>query len=298
MPRRDGGTEAIQQQLRLGSGHGPTLYADAAMFYNGPAGDFMDRLRDILDRLAGGTCSVDEAARLVHELATQPLGFATLDHHRHQRCGVPEVVYAAGKLPHQVCEIAAHLVDRNGHALITRASADHLAALSARFDRLHLGHRTSTLIVGDPPPTTGSPIPIITAGTSDESVAQEAELTCRSMGQATQRINDVGVAGLSRLISRMNELQSTGVIIAIAGMEGALPSVLGGLVDVPVIAVPTSVGYGAALGGFTALMGMLTSCAAGVTVVNIDNGFGAAYTATLIQRQFDRISPESRAKRP
>jgi NCAIR mutase (PurE)-related protein len=201
---------------------------------------------------------------------------------------VPEVVYASGKLPEQVAAIAGELVDRNGYALITRAGDDHVAAVKQRFSSVLHGERTSTMIVGEAPAASGTAIPIITAGTSDEAVAEEAELTCRALGQATRRINDVGVAGIARLVTRLEDARPTGVIIAIAGMEGALPSVVGGLVDVPVIAVPTSVGYGAALGGFTALLGMLTSCAAGVSVVNIDNGFGAAYIATLIQRQYDR----------
>jgi hypothetical protein len=247
-----------------------------------------DPLRAIVEALRRGELSDDDATARLHDLANEPLGFATLDHHRHRRCGVPEVIYAAGKTPAQVVRIARSLVERSGHALITRADEEHWKAIAAEFRELESGSRGRTILVGKPPAVRGTPIPILTAGTSDEPVAEEAELTCRALGQPTKRINDVGVAGLARLIRRMDELTETGVIVCIAGMEGALPSVVGGLVSVPVIAVPTSVGYGAALGGLAALLGMLTSCAAGVTVVNIDNGFGAAYSATLIQRQFDQ----------
>ena len=247
-----------------------------------------DRLREILDDLSRGALTTDQAAQRLHALACEPLGFATLDHGRARRCGVPEVIYAAGKTPDQVVRIAASLVDRTGHALITRAEPEHRLALGNAFDQITSGERGRTLLVGTPPPLGGTPLPIVTAGTSDEPVAEEAELTCAALGQASKRINDVGVAGLPRLIARLPELEGTGAIICIAGMEGALPSVVGGLVSVPVIAVPTSVGYGAAMGGLAALLGMLTSCAAGVSVVNIDNGFGAAYTATLIQRIRDQ----------
>jgi pyridinium-3,5-biscarboxylic acid mononucleotide synthase len=251
----------------------------------------MDALRQILADLGSGDASIADAMQRIGDLACQPLGFATLDHHRSRRCGVPEVIYAAGKTPEQVVRIARALIDRTGHALVTRAEAEHGRALGDAFDQITSGDRGRTLLVGTPPPLTGTPIPIVTAGTSDEPVAEEAQITCQALGQASRRINDVGVAGLARLVQRLGDMQPTGVIICIAGMEGALPSVVGGLVNVPVIAVPTSIGYGAALGGLAALLGMLTSCAAGVTVVNIDNGFGAAYSATLIQRQFDRIEP-------
>lgn len=247
----------------------------------------MDPLQSILTALASGELDIHSAVQRLHDLAAEPLGFATLDHHRHRRCGVPEVIYAAGKTADQVVRIAQSLVERSDHALVTRATEDQAAAVERAFAQVIKSGRGSTLLVGRPPEVAGTAIPIVTAGTSDEPVAQEAELTCRAMGQPTLRINDVGVAGLARLIRRIQEMQQTGVILCIAGMEGALPSVVGGLVSVPVIAVPTSVGYGAAFGGIAALLGMLTSCAAGVTVVNIDNGFGAAYSATLIQRQYD-----------
>lgn len=248
----------------------------------------MQSIRAIIEQVAAGSLTTDEADQQLHQMVCQPLGFATLDHHRAARCGVPEVVYAAGKHPEQLVQITEQLMARSGHALVTRATEQHIAALTEAFDTIELGNRGQTALVGRPPDPGGTPLPIISAGTSDEPVAEEAELTCRALGQASHRINDVGVAGLHRLLGRLDELQQAHAIVCIAGMEGALPSVLGGLVRVPVIAVPTSVGYGAAMGGLAALLGMLTSCAAGVSVVNIDNGFGGAYTATLIQRIGDQ----------
>lgn len=218
------------------------------------------------------------------------LEFATLDHERLVRCGIPEVVYGTGKTTEQLVAIARQLFERNGYALVTRATPEQAAVVRASFEHVAAGSRGQTLLIGRPPALQGTPLPIVTAGTSDEPVAEEAELTCAAMGQAVHRINDVGVAGLDRLLRRLPELRRTGAIICIAGMEGALPSVLGGLVSIPVIAVPTSVGYGAAFEGLAALLGMMTSCAAGVSVVNINNGFGAAYSATLIQRLYDRGS--------
>jgi NCAIR mutase (PurE)-related protein len=199
-----------------------------------------------------------------------------------------------GKTTTQVVDIARRIVDVSGYVLITRANADHAAAVADAFDQLRADERRQTILVGQAPEPTGTTIPIVTAGTSDLPVADEAALTFAAMGQNCKTINDVGVAGIHRLVERLDDLRGAGVIVCIAGMEGALPSVLGGLVSVPVIAVPTSIGYGAALQGVAALLGMLTSCASGVSVVNIDNGFGAAYTATLIQRQIDQAnSPQS-----
>ena len=246
-------------------------------------------LTHVLDQLVAGQVGRDAAEARIRQLLNQPLGFATLDHHRPQRCGIPEVVYAAGKTPAQVVSIARALVERCGFALLTRCEAGHTDVLTGAFEQITCASRQGAVLVGSPPPETGTAIPVITAGTSDEAAAEEAELTCRALGQPTDRINDVGVAGLSRTVDAVAQLDpNVAVIICLAGMEGALPSVIGGLVDVPVIAVPTSVGYGAAEGGVAAALGMLSSCAAGVSVVNIDNGFGAAYVATLIQRQVDR----------
>lgn len=246
-----------------------------------------DPIHEILQQLLRGELTVEEAGAMLRP-ASERLAFATLDHDRGRRCGVPEVVYAAGKTPEQVVAICRSLLDRSGYALVTRATGEHDEALTREFEAVAGGDRRRTLLVGKPPEASvGKAIPVVTAGTSDEPVAEEAMLTCAALGQPTVRINDVGVAGLDRLFERLGELREADVLICIAGMEGALPSVLGGLVAAPVIAVPTSVGYGAAFEGLAALCGMLTSCAAGVAVVNIDNGFGAAYTATLIQRAAD-----------
>jgi len=247
-----------------------------------------DALDDILNRVSLGELDVTQAKRELAELRAQPLGFATIDHDRKRRCGAAEVVYAAGKRPDELVQIVKALLEREPCVLVTRAKDEHAEALLAGFPDtpIETGERTGTLIVGTPPAVAGrlAGIPIVTAGTSDLHVAEEAMLTCKALGHPTTAINDVGVAGLHRLEPHMANLLGASVIICIAGMEGALPSVIGGLVDVPVIAVPTSVGYGASFEGVAALLSMLTSCASGVTVVNIDNGFGAAYSACLINR--------------
>lgn len=245
------------------------------------------RLAEILERVKAGDLAPEQAGAMVEGLSAEPLGFATVDHARRRRCGAAEVVFAAGKTAAQVVAIVRAIRSRQPAALVTRATPEHRAAMQVELagETIVMGTRGGTVLVGRPEEVTGvPPIPIVTAGTSDEPVAEEAELTCRAMGQPALRVNDVGVAGLHRLGARLHEFRRANVIICIAGMEGALPSVVGGLVDIPVIGVPTSVGYGAALGGVTPLLGMLTSCASGVSVVNIDNGFGAAYTACLINR--------------
>lgn len=250
-------------------------------------------LQTILADLRQGRLTTEQAAHAIQELARGPLGFATLDYLRPDRCGAAEVVYAAGKRPQQVIQIARKLLERSTCALITRADGETSELMREMFNPIIVGSRGSTLLVGSPPPAAGRPIPIVTAGTSDEAVAEEAELTCAALGRATRRINDVGVAGLHRLMEHVPALRLAPVIICIAGMEGALPSVVGGLVSAPVIAVPTSIGYGAHFTGLSALLGMLTSCAAGVVTVNIDNGFGAGYAASLISRLADPPPPEA-----
>ena len=247
-------------------------------------------LQQILSDVASGRLATEEAARQIRNQRHEDLSFATLDHDRTERCGHSEVIFAEGKTADQVVRIAESLMDRNGQALITRAGPETSQAVLDRFGDAAGDRRT--MLVGRAPEVSGTPIPVITAGTSDQPVAVEAEWTARSMGQDVRPIRDVGVAGLGRLLNRLEELKPTGVIVCIAGMEGALPSVVGGLVDVPVLAVPTSVGYGANFGGIAALLGMLNSCAAGVSVLNIDNGFGAGYSATLIQKQFDGAASE------
>ncbi|XAM00776.1 nickel pincer cofactor biosynthesis protein LarB [Phycisphaeraceae bacterium D3-23] len=243
----------------------------------------------LLAAVRDGAIGVDDAARRLRELQAQPLGFATVDHHRAQRCGAAEVIFAAGKTPQQVASIAGVLLERSPCVLITRANTEQLdhveqALSDTPIERGQLG---GTAILGDPPKENVRgrvAIPIVTAGTSDLPVAEEAAMTCRALGHPVAPINDVGVAGIHRVLHRADEVRAGHVVIVIAGMEGALPSVVGGLVDSPVIAVPTSVGYGASFGGVAALLGMLNSCASGVTVVNIDNGFGAAYAACRINK--------------
>ena len=231
-----------------------------------------------------GPPEADDAARPGGG-ATEDLGFATVDHARQRRCGLPEVVYAERKTAEEVARIVAAVAARSGYALATRvapADRDRLRAAWAGGPLLE-AEGVGAFLVGEPPVALDlPPVPLVAAGTSDLPVAREAELTLRAMGQRAHLIVDVGVAGLHRLMARLPELEAGRVVVVIAGMEGALPSVVGGLLAAPVIAVPTSVGYGAAFGGVAALLGMLNSCASGVTVVNIDNGFGAALAAGRI----------------
>ncbi|MFP4222721.1 MAG: nickel pincer cofactor biosynthesis protein LarB [Phycisphaeraceae bacterium] len=245
-----------------------------------------DPIEHILTRLRDGELDIDQARRAVQDNYAESLGFATVDHDRRRRCGAAEVIFGAGKAPEHLVAIAGALLEREPCVLVTRCSAEHVAAVREAFpdEPIELAELSGALLVGRPRQLDVPPIPVVTAGTSDESVASEARMTCRALGQPALAVSDVGVAGLHRLANRLEELREANVIVCIAGMEGALPSVLSGLVDIPIVAVPTSVGYGAAMGGLTALMGMLTSCASGVSVVNIDNGFGAAYNACLINR--------------
>jgi pyridinium-3,5-biscarboxylic acid mononucleotide synthase len=213
------------------------------------------------------------------------LSFASIDHLRPVTQGHQEVILCQGKTPEQVVEIAARLVAASGMFLATRAEPAHRAALTTRFPSAEvseLGRAVFLPAVPEPEPTGRGTILIVTAGTSDLPVAEEAAITARAFRNRVARLTDVGVAGIHRILTQTDTLRSAAVIIVVAGMEGALPSVVGGLVSVPVIAVPTSVGYGAAFGGIAALLGMLNSCASGVTVVNIDNGFGAAAAASRI----------------
>jgi NCAIR mutase (PurE)-related protein len=247
----------------------------------------LERTRLLLDRVAKGEVDSAEALRQLALPDAESLSFATIDHHRALRQGHPEVVFAEGKTVEQVLAIATRLnVDGEGF-LITRIQPEMWAPLADCFPQaeLHRLGRVAYLPPESPRALHAGTVLIITAGTSDLPVAEEAAVCAKAFGGRVERLTDVGVAGIHRLLSRGQILQSAAVIIVVAGMEGALPSVVGGLVSVPVIAVPTSVGYGASLGGIAALLSMLNSCAAGVTVVNIDNGFGAAYAAArIIQR--------------
>ena len=249
-------------------------------------GNRMDpqRLRALLEAAVAGRATVDETMRALSELPFRDLEFAHVDTHRHLRTGFPEVVLGEGKTPEQIIAILSELAKGGATVFATRVSASAAAAIVPAVPRARYLPVPRAVVVGEMPAPDGGrgAIAVISAGTSDVPVAEEAALTAELSGNRVERIYDVGVAGLHRLLSRLPLLQTARVIIVVAGMEGALPSVVGGLVSVPVVAVPTSVGYGASFGGLAALLGMLNSCASGVTVVNIDNGFGAGYVASLI----------------
>ena len=241
-------------------------------------------LLSLIDRYKSEELSEQEFLSAYHDLQYSDLGFATLDHNRSSRQGFPEVIYCAGKTPEQCAQIFQVLAERNGNVLGTRADATTYEEIKklvpdAFYDKLA---RCVVLEKNPLPKDEQRVIGIVTAGTSDLPVAKEAELTASLMGNRVLPIYDVGVAGIHRLFSRLEEIRACNVLIVVAGMEGALPSVVGGLVDKPVIAVPTSVGYGANFGGLSALLGMLNSCAAGIATVNIDNGFGAGRLASII----------------
>jgi NCAIR mutase (PurE)-related protein len=241
------------------------------------------QLEELLHDVAAGRLSPETAVSRLRHLPFEDLTFARIDHHRSLRQGHPEVIFCAGKTVEQVTAIADRLAAADGTFLGTRASEAMADALGTQFDGLQwnpLG-RTVYLPPAVRPPAVGTVL-VVSAGTSDLPVAEEAAVTVEAFGHNAARLCDVGVAGIHRLLSATEPLQAADVTIVVAGMEGALPSVVGGLVRVPVIAVPTSVGYGASFGGLAALLGMLNSCAAGVTVVNIDNGFGAAAAASRI----------------
>lgn len=239
----------------------------------------------LLEAIKKGTVSIDEGVKTLEELPYKDLGYATIDNHRELRNGYPEVIYCAGKTSLQVQGIVKYMMERGNNILATRADQEMYQKVLEVCP--HAGYnelgRTITVINWEPDVTT-STIAIVAAGTSDLPVVEEAFETARILGNRVEKITDVGVAGIHRLIAKMEIIRQAKVIIVVAGMEGALASVVGGLVDKPVIAVPTSVGYGANFGGLAALLAMLNSCASGVSVVNIDNGFGAAYNASIINK--------------
>ncbi len=241
--------------------------------------------RDILEQVRTGALEVDAALKKLASDAEHDLGFARVDVHRARRCGIPEVIFCEGKTAAQVVEIAGVLRERGGNVFATRASPEVYAAVAAAHPqaRYHEAARCITLDAAPLPPPRGG-VAVVTAGTSDIPVAEEAALTAERLGARVERFFDVGVAGLHRLVRHVDRLRAARAIVVVAGMEGALPSVVGGLVDRPVIAVPTSIGYGMNLGGAAALLGMLNSCVPGVTVVNVDNGFGAGVAAAFINR--------------
>ena len=243
-----------------------------------------ERVRDLLSAVADGSVPIESALASLAQEPTESLGFATIDHHRALRQGFPEVVYGAGKTTEQLVAITQRIAQRGDGVLATRVADDSVPALLAALPGAEHNAlaRTVMLRATITPATARGTALIVTAGTSDLPVAEEAAVSADAMACAIERLNDVGVAGIHRLLASRGVLDRAAVIIVVAGMDGALASVVGGLARVPVIAVPTSVGYGASFGGIAPLLTMLNSCAAGVTVVNIDNGFGAAVAAARI----------------
>ena len=242
-------------------------------------------MRAVLEDVAAGRMSVDEASLRLRVEPFEDLGFAKVDHHRGIRQGVPEVIFGAGKTPEQIASIAHSMLSKGDNTiLITRLSPEAVDVLSEDLELEY--HPVSRIgVIGKHmEPLNDGTIVVITAGTSDIPVAEEAAVTAEVLGNNVVRIFDAGVAGIHRLMAHRDEIMSARVVVAVAGMEGALASVVGGMVDCPVIAVPTSVGYGASFGGLSALLTMLNSCASGVGVVNIDNGFGGGYLASIINR--------------
>ncbi len=233
--------------------------------------------------MKNGTRSVEAALEVLKSFPYTDLGFARIDHHREMRTGYPEIIYCAGKTIEQVREIFRIMVKKENNVIGTRANKEMFDAVKKITVKAIYHNEAKIISVQNKKPVTPeTKIAVITAGTSDIPVAEEAAVTAELLGNTVIRIYDAGVAGIHRLVDKLPEIRSCRVIIVIAGMEGALASVVGGLVDIPVIAVPTSVGYGANFGGISALLAMLTSCSAGVTVVNIDNGFGAGFSASMI----------------
>lgn len=250
-------------------------------------------IEHLLDSVRQGRTSPKEALERLRQLPYEELGFAKVDHHRALRRGFPEAVFGAGKTPEQVAAIVGRIAASGQNVLVTRTTLEVHRLVSATLPAAEFHHvaRCLTLAVRETEALPGR-IAVVCAGTSDVAVAEEAALTAEFLGAAVSRIFDVGVAGLHRLLGQAATLRESDVLIVAAGMEGALPSVVGGLVDSPVIAVPTSVGYGASFGGMAALLAMLNSCASGVAVVNIDNGFGAGYMAGLMLKRLGRPRPQ------
>ena len=244
-----------------------------------------ESIRKLFEEVRRGKLSPDEAVDRLRHLPFEDLGFAKVDHHRALRAGMPEVILGQGKTPAQVAAIFARLAKQGGNVLATRASQQQFAAVKkkVRAAKFHESAR-AILLLRDHKEYGKGTIAVVSAGTSDIPVADEALVTAMAMGNKVEHFYDVGVAGIHRLLANREALTRARVVIVCAGMEGALPSVVGGLVGVPVIAVPTSIGYGASFEGIAALLGMLNSCASNVSVVNIDNGFGAGYVASLINR--------------
>lgn len=244
-----------------------------------------DQMRRLLDQVRSGSIGVDAALERVRHLPFEDLGYAKLDHHRSLRHGITEVIFGLGKTPEQVESIAARLLEKSPNLLITRTDRETADRVAATFPDAEYFPMSRVIRIWRDRAVNGKgKIAVVSAGTSDIPVAEEALCTVEVMGNQSDVIYDIGVAGIHRLMRNHSRLSEARVVIVCAGMEGALPSAVGGMVSVPVIAVPTSVGYGASFHGLAALLGMLNSCASNVTVVNIDNGFGAGYVASLINR--------------
>ena len=260
-------------------------------------------MRRLLQGVHSGDVAIEEALARLRRLPYEDLGFAQVDHHRALRKGFPEVILAQGKSPEQVVAIALRLLGEADRLLVTRADAACYQAVKERISDAVYHAEARAITVNREPQPLRPGVTVVCAGTADVPVAEEAAVTAELVGSQTQRLYDVGVAGIHRLLDRLEALRSANAIVAVAGMEGALPSVLAGLVAAPVIAVPTSVGYGASFQGLAPLLAMLNSCAAGVAVVNIDNGFGAGYLAAVINAQawegpFDRAQGSRRDDKP
>jgi pyridinium-3,5-biscarboxylic acid mononucleotide synthase len=244
-----------------------------------------DEIKKILQEVKDGVASVDSAMDKLRDLPFEDVGFAKIDHHRELRTGYPEVIYCLGKTTDHIVKIIGMMFDKGNNILATRANAEVFSKVAEQFPNASYNEPARAIIIQQKEvKLTESYISIVTAGTADIPVAEEAAVTAEIFGNKVERIFDVGVAGIHRLYQRLDLIRGGKVIIAVAGMEGALPSVMGGLVDKPIIAVPTSIGYGASFHGLSALLTMLNSCAAGVSVVNIDNGFGAGYMASMINK--------------
>jgi len=248
-------------------------------------------LEKILKSVSAGSTSVEDALKTLAHIHIEDIEYAHIDHHRSLRKGFPEVIFGEGKTPQQLVAIAEKIFRADSRVLITRVTPAHVRALRKPFPKAR-HHEAARCLTWENKPLAkrAGVIAVVAAGTSDFPVAEEAAVTAEFMGNEVRRIYDVGVAGLHRLFRRLPELQSANVVIVVAGMEAALPSVVGGLISTPLIGVPTSIGYGSHFGGVTALLGMLNSCASGLTVVNIDNGFGAGYAAAQILAAHDTRS--------
>lgn len=252
---------------------------------------FIMSLRKLIQAVAEGTLAPEKALRQIEALREKNLGFARIDTDRLRRCGLPEVIFCQGKTAPQIVKIVTALHEARQNVLATRVSPEQAAAVKLQFPKIryHEAARVLTLDVVPRPRPTGC-VAVLSAGTTDIPVAEEAALVAERMGAKVERVFDVGVAGLHRLLHHLPVLKRARVMIVVAGMEGALPSVVGGLTNCPIIAVPTSIGYGTSMGGITALLAMLNSCVAGITVVNIDNGFGAGVAAAMINKGRDKDS--------